>query len=421
MDRKKVARLVFVVSVFFLFLECRPVYAGPLTLKQAETAALSQSPEIKSLHATKQALEYSSIAAGQLSDPKLMLGSINVPVDTFDFSQEPMTQIQVGLIQNFPRGRSLHYRALEKKHSSVAQAHKQEVMRLHVLQGVRLSWLHLYYWIHAKQIIIKQKKIFRHLVKVTEMMLANNKAQQKDVIRAQLELTELDNRVIEIDQQIDTTRAALARWIGQALAYKAAPKQLPTWPTPPNLSQLHDLIQHHAELKTDEAFIAARQAGINLAKQQYKPGFGVGATYGFRQGRNLDNRKRPDFLTARISVDLPLFTRNRQDQTLKASEANFQAIKEEQMSDFRQLAEALKMDYAAWKQQQKSAWLYRAHLVPEATQYAKATKVAYQNAQTDFLTLARAYIRELNTELAGLKAAVNRDGARVNLLYLQGR
>jgi len=410
------------VGLLSSLLGWRVVYAVPLTLQQAENAALTQSPEIKSLQAKTRALGQSAIAAGQLSDPKLMLGTMNVPVDTFDFSQEPMTQIQVGIQQSFPRGRSLHYRSLQKKDLSRAESQKQQETRLQVLQGVRVSWLNLYYWLHARQIILKQKKVFRHLVKVSESMLANNKAQQKDVIRAQLELTELDNRLLDINQQIDTARATLARWVGPALAKTANPKRLPRWTSPSTLGQLHNRIKQHPILKTDEAFISAGNAGINLARQQYKPGFTVGVAYGFRQGRNVvDGRRRADFLTAQVSVDLPLFTHNRQDRTLKASEDDLIASEENQMSHYRQLREALKTQYASWQQQRKSAWLYRSHLVPEAKQYAEATMTAYQNAQTDFPTLARAYVRELNTELAGLKANVYRDIARANLLYLQGK
>ena len=395
--------------------------AMPLTLKQAEKAALSQSPEVKSLRAKSRALNQSAIAAGQLSDPKLMLGAMNVPVDTFNFSQEPMTQVQVGLMQSFPRGRSLHYKSAQKQDLSVAESHKQQVMRLRVLQGVRLSWLNLYYWIHAKRIILKQKKVFQHLVKVTESMLANNKAQQKDVIRAQLEVTELDNRLLNINQQIKTARATLGRWVGSALAKKAVPMQLPGWLSPPKLSQFQHDVHQHPILKTDAALISSGHAGIKLAEQQYKPGFTVGVAYGFRQGHNMDGQRRSDFLTAQVSMDLPLFTRNRQDRTLRASQENLLSNEENQMSDYRQLLEALKTQYAAWQQQRRSVWLYRSHLIPEAKQYAEATMTAYQNAQTDFPTLARAYVRELKTELEGLKAKVHQNIARANLLYLQGK
>jgi outer membrane protein TolC len=421
MNLRRVCRTKIALSLLILLLGVQHVYARPLTLQQAENAALSQSPEMKALQAKTDALGQSAVAAGQLSDPKLMLGAMNVPVDTFDFSQEPMTQVQVGLMQAFPRGRSLHYRLMQKKDLSVAESRKLKAMRLQVLQGVRLSWLNLYYWVHAKRVVLKQKKVFRHLVKVTESMLGNNKAQQKDVIRAQLELTELDNRLLNINQQIKTARATLGRWIGAVLAKRVTPRRLPTWSLPPKLPQFHHIIKQHPILKTDAAFISSGEAGVQLAKQQYKPGFSLGVAYGFRQGCDINGRRRPDFLTAQISMDLPLFRHNRQDRTLRASQSKLLANEKNQMSHYRQLLEVLKTQYAAWQQQRKSAWLYRSHLVPEAKQYAESTMTAYQNTQTDFPTLARAYVRELNTELDGLRTNVHREIARANLLYLQGK
>ena len=178
MGIRRASRFMFGIGLCFLLSGWQhSIYAMPFSLQRAEKVALLESPEIRALEAKTEALHQSAIAAGQLTDPKLMLATKNVPVDTFDLSQEPMTQVQVGLQQAFPRGHSLHYRSLQKHYLSVAELHKQEVMRLQVLLGVRLSWLRLYFWLHAREIIRNQKKIFQHLVKVTESMLANNKTQ----------------------------------------------------------------------------------------------------------------------------------------------------------------------------------------------------------------------------------------------------
>ena len=294
-------------------------------------------------------------------------------------------------------------------------------MQLQVLQAVRISWLNLYYWIQAKQIILNEKKVFQHLLGVSESMLANNKAQQKDVIRAQLEVTEMDDRLLMVRQQIETAGAELGRWIGPELENQANPNQLPIQPAVPNTKELLSIIERHPVLKSDEAVIYAGRANVGLARQQYKPGFNVGLVYGYRQVHNPDGSKLPDLLTAQVGMDLPIFPKNRQDRTLKASIDNLAAAQEDQISHYRQLRQALMTQLASWEQQRNSAQLYQKRLIPEAKQYAEATMIAYQNTQTDFPTLARAYVRELNTELSGLRASVNQEIARVNLLYLQGK
>jgi outer membrane protein TolC len=423
MDKNRTTQCLFrsILGVVLLGLVLSPVYAASLTLVQAEKAALMQSPELKSFHARNHAIEADAIVADQFADPKLMLGTINVPVDSFNFDQESMTQIQVGLIQIFPHGHSLHYKSLKKQFLAHSEFEKGQLSTAQILLELRVSWLNLYYWQHAKWIVFSQKRIFRHLIEVTESMLANNKAQQKDVIRAQLELTNLDDELIDINQQIATSRAQVARWIGPALAKKAQPNRLPHWSRLPNLANLQIKIKHHPELGIDEAIISANHAEMKFAQEQYKPGFTVSAMYGFRQGDNFDGSKRSDFLTAQVSVDLPLFTHNRQDKVVKASQENMLASEQDKMSHYRQLNKLLSTQYATWQQQKKRVRLYQLKLIPESKHYAQATLTAYQNTLTDFPMLARAYDRELNSELGGLKSRVGQSIAHANLLYLQGK
>ena len=396
-------------------------FANSLSLKRAEKLAIENSTEIQSFRAKNESLYQAAIAANQYPDPNLFGGTLNVPVDTFKFNQEPMTQIQIGVGQYIPRGKSLHFSSQEKSCLAKAEIFKLQSMRLDILQKVRLSWLHLFYWQQARKIVLKEKKIFNELLEVAKSMLANNKAQQKDVIRAQLELTELENRLIQIDEQIQTARFQLARWISESYALKAQTSEQPRWPSLPAKQRLLNAVKQHPELKTDSATISAFQAKVRLALEQYKPGFNVNVGYGFRQGRGIDGRKWPDFLTATVNMDLPVFTHNRQDRSLKTSQDNLLASEKDRMSHYRNLKEYLNIQYNIWQQQQKSAHLFIASLIPEANQYAKATMTSYQNVQTDFPTLARAYIRQLNTELEGLKAKTDRDAAHINLLYLQGK
>lgn len=421
MDKWCLVQRIFWVTLALVVVSFYPSCAVALSLSQAEQAALSQSPELKSMHAKSRALKQAAVADGQFSDPKLMLGAMNVPVNTFSFNQEAMTQVQLGLQQSFPRGHSLRYKSRQTNALSRSEHEKSHATNSQILRSVRMSWLNLYYWVHAKQIVYGQKKIFRHLVKVTESMLANNQAQQKDVIRAQLELTDLDNKIIEINQQIDTVRGQLARWIGPSLARQAKPKRLPKWKKPPSHMSMQDIIKKHPELRADQAMVAASLNGMKWAEQQYIPGFTVGVAYGFRQGSDSNGTGRPDFLTAVVNMDLPIFPHNRQSRTLKSSEETLIASEQNLNSRYRQLREILTSQYAAWKEQRNSASLYRRKLIPEAKQYAEATMTSYQNTQTDFPTLARAYIRELSSELGGLKASVNRDIARANLFYLEGK
>ena len=85
-----------------------------LDLAEAERLALAQDPLIGRFHSLAEANREQAVAEGQLPDPKLRLGALNFPTDSFNRSQEPMTQLLVGLSQAFPRGDTL---ALKRRQS----------------------------------------------------------------------------------------------------------------------------------------------------------------------------------------------------------------------------------------------------------------------------------------------------------------
>ncbi len=47
-----------------------------------------------------------AIAEGQLMDPRLRVGAVNVPVNNFSFTDEDMTMVEVGVSQEFPAGQT---------------------------------------------------------------------------------------------------------------------------------------------------------------------------------------------------------------------------------------------------------------------------------------------------------------------------
>ena len=80
----------------------------------------------------------------------------------------------------------------------------------------------------------------------------------------------------------------------------------------------------------------------------------------------------------------------------------------------------LAADYADWQRLGERAALYEAKLLREATANADASLHAYQSGVTEFTTLMRARITELDVRLDELRIRVDRARAQANLLYLAG-
>tara|TARA_R110000868_G_C10928252_1_gene766143 strand:+ start:36 stop:851 length:816 start_codon:yes stop_codon:yes gene_type:complete len=261
---------------------------------------------------------------------------------------------------------------------------------------------------------------FKHLVKVSESIYSSGKTNQHDVFQAQLELSKLESQKIYINEQIDITRALLAEWVGNNIASKLSPTSLPKWKKNFNPNILENKIISHPKIRQDIMLVNAKQKNVNLAEQDYKPGWNLGAYYSIRQGDfSMTNKKKTDFAGIQVSFDLPLFTKNKQDKVLSAKLKELNSAKDMQRVDYKKLQTDILHFFAIYQKLQEQDKFYQTRLLPEVNQFAKATLIAYKNNKTDFLTVARAHVADLNMMLEGLKIKVDFKKAIAALLYLE--
>ena len=177
-----------------------------MTLRQVEQAALQNDPVVAADLARSAALREAAVAEGQLPDPKLKLGLFNLPLDTFDIKQEPTTQLRFGINQAFPRGDTLQYRQRRIERQADVQQARAEDQKRKLLQAVREYFLDLYFQSRAGEIIQASRGFFVQLVEITQAQFASGPANQQDVLRAQLELSRLDDRATRIRNREEVDR-----------------------------------------------------------------------------------------------------------------------------------------------------------------------------------------------------------------------
>ena len=193
--------------------------ASGLSLEVAEELALVSDPGVQVLEANQLALKEMSVAARQLPDPLLKMGLVSLPTDTFKFGQEAMTQVQVGLVQKFPRGksRSLHSEQIGLKSQGLDDMARDQELR--ILLAVREQFLEVSKQRHLASINAEAISAFSVVADVTEDYYATGRVHQKDVLQAVVELAKVEDRATRIAQDEEQARARLAMWIGDA-AYR---------------------------------------------------------------------------------------------------------------------------------------------------------------------------------------------------------
>ena len=406
--------LMMLVSLF-----AAPVMADELSLAEAEGIALQSDPMLNLIDANAQALDEAAIADGQLPDPKLKFSLFNFPTDTFSRTQEPITQLRFGLQQTIPRGDTLSLKSkrTSSKASSVRAKNDDEELKLR--RDVRKYWFETWYWIKAEQIVKKDIDLFKQLVDITESQYAAGKQNQQDVLRAELEMGLLDDRLTHIQQQQEASRAELSKWIGSE-SLRTLPVELPVLSDIPTRAKIESALATHPALKIFRSKIDMNRHSVAIAREAYKPAWTLGVDYGVRGGNNPDGSARSDFLAATVVLDLPIFTDKRQDRRLASAQRRASAAQLELDDKYRAMQSRLARDHVTWTRLSQRLDRYRDKLVGQAESNSEASLLAYQNDATDFSTLMRAKITELNTHLKALRIHTDYAKAHARLLYLAG-
>jgi len=413
---KQTLRVVMLIS-----LQMIAVYASAelLSLDKAEQLALARDAVLKMQRFKTQAYIEQSIAADTLPDPRISLDLVNFPTDTFALDQEPVTQRRISIQQRFPRGDTLKInsqRAIALSAMSVAS----RIQRTAVIKmDVRINFLELLYWQRAEEIVKKSKRLFGKLVKITQSQYASGVQQQQDVIRASLELDMLDDRLDSVRAKQQQTQAKLIKLIG-ADAAAELDTRLPELSKFKFSTDLNTLMSQHPMIQMEDAMVSNHQYAIDLARQSYKPEWSIKVSYGFRDGTNPDGSNRADFATAMLSFDLPLFTKDKQDRQVAASQLNYQASLDEREEGIRKLSSKYDQTYASWSSQKSRLSRYKKAIVPQSKENAKAALYAYQSRRGNFTSLMRAQITELEISLKHIRLQISFLQSQAKLIYLAG-
>jgi len=349
----------------------------------------------------------------------LRLGLNNYPIQSGDFTTEGMTSAGVGIRQNFPAGktRSIGTRQYELFASEVNK--NAEARGRNVLTAARSAWLDTHFWGQAHDLVNESRPFFDDLATITRSLYAVGRKSQQDVLRAELELSRIDDRLIEIERQQARARASLGEWIGRD-ANRPLAEKMPGWDNPPPLADLTRNLPDHPTLMAADAQIAARDAGVELADERSKPQWALDMAYSYRDGSLPNGDPRSDFISVGVSVGLPFFRKKSVDSTLSAALQERSAAESTRTRIERELQSRLEAEYSHWHDLSRRLALYEERILGQARDHAQASMLAYQSDSGDFADVMRGYIDDLNTRIEYIRLQVDRAQSYAVLANLGG-
>ncbi|MBI3779447.1 MAG: TolC family protein [candidate division NC10 bacterium] len=375
------------------------------SLNQLIEEALRSNPEILAAHKGVGAAQARIAQASALDDPELDFESWSIPFSQPTNVNQANTHM-VNLRQRVPFPGKLRLRGEIASQEAKMAAAQSRAKEREVIALVKKSYYDLFMADRSLQILTDQLEIMKQILRTAEIRYAVGKAPQPDVLKAQVEQSELLNKLIVARQERATAEARLNMLLNRSIAA--------AWPSPPDfvppqrdferemLSQL--ALQSRAELQEAGAGIAQAEGSRDLAvRNQRTPDFTLGLGYWF-----VPQGKFEHTYSAMVTLTIPFFwTKVKHDKEVEEAgakiakqEATYQAIRN--MTLF-EVKDALAKLEAA----QRTVALYSGGLIPQSEQSFKAATAAYETGKIDFLSLLEAQRSLRDTKLGYYRAAVN--------------
>lgn len=386
----------------------------PLTLPEAVTIALgANDPSVALFEQEALALEDRAIADSQLPDPTVRAQIANFPFSSFDYNREAMTQLKFGISQKLPKGQTLSLTRDKRNAQAQAARARKKLRERQIVLDARQAWLELYYWREARELTVESQQKVGELGGVAEAVYASGRSSLQDVLRVELETSALGTKLIDIDRNQDIARANLERLLGRFEASREIASKFPILPNVLAEGQIRDALSTHPSIKIFEANIETKSRDVDIASEQYKPGFTFDAQYGLRDSRS-------DFGSVGVSVSLPLFSKKNKDYALSAEKRLRASQTLRRDTQVLELERSLRREWAQYTRLGERIALYEKDVLIRARETRDAAMIAYGNKLADFSELVRAELAVLDIELTLARLRIDRVQAQANLLYLNG-
>ena len=386
--------------------------AEPMTFEQALVRAQAGAPSLQAKRLGVDAAKSSSVAAGELPDPKLAIGIDNFPISgpsAGKFGPDEMTMARVGLEQDMPNGSKRSARQEQAKADiQIAQAQVRGTAR-EVRLGAGLAWIDLYYARRALSVIDEAQKRLSPLLDTAPSGVASGRVRPGEAVEPELWRAQLADRRSELQAEAVRAKAQLVRWTGDTEADILGP------PLSNDIDSnaLRADLDLHPILGLANADNARADAQVSAARAEARPDWGWDVAYQRRDSR------WGDMVSAGVKISLPLFAARRQDPVIAARVIDANRARVEREASLRELVAQFEGDLADHVMHHEQWTRSVETLVPLAQRRADFETSSYGAGSAILSDVLKAFTDLADAKLIALQreTVLSRDTVRLNLTY----
>ncbi len=407
----------WILRIFIFLLIITGRIQAQESLDQLIEEALQANPDINRVKNELNAQQFNIGPAGSLPDPEITFGLNNLPTDTYSFNQEPMTQKTIGLMQMIPFWGKLNMKQDMAEIDALIGAERYDESKLQIIRLVKNTYYDLYYIAKAIGITDENRQLLENVIKVTAIKYQSGTGIQRDLLQSQLEQLKLDETLEILKQQESALKARLNILLDRAPDQPIEnPQTLITGRFDKSLDQIMELsIQNNPMLKIKDMNTEKTSVAEKLKRREYWPDISLAAMYGQRENR-------PDFLSATVSLSIPIYARRKQSQKVQEAAALNESAKFDYKDTKNDLLYRIKVMYDDSQKNHRLLTLYETQMIPQSRQAYESAISAYTNDRIDYTSMIDNLMTVYKYQLAreNVLSAYNKNIADLEFLAGEG-
>ncbi len=392
-------------------LPTEPSLAGPQDVDFFVQLALERNPEILAAQRAVEAQAERIPQVTALDDPLL--------ADTFQPFENHSVQTAAGrgpntltLNQKLPWLAKLRVRGEVAEQETRIALTRLAQAQLKVIEDVKLAYYELAYTQGAIEIVERDQDLLVNLLRFAEARYRTGTTSQQDVLRAQVALEQLHNRLITLDRSLGIAQADLAKVLRTSPdADLKAITEIEVPKVPQQIDALYDAaVRCRPELEERLVAIVRSERKRELARLNYYPDFNVGLGW---QAITGDDAISPvtngnDNLSFMVGVSLPIWrdkleagVREAESRTVESAR-RYDASRDDTMRLIRRYivqAESLEQQIR----------LFRDSIIPKSEQTLRVSTADYRVNKLDFQQILDNWsdLLEFHLQVVRLEASLN--------------
>ena len=386
----------------------------PLSLAETIQLATQNQPLLQSLDDAAASSRQAAIAEGQLPDPKVKFGLINLPATTSDalrYDRDDQTMVNVGISQDVIPLKKREV-AVNRMLAEADQFHTEQIATARTIErDVALAWLDVFEAQRKSELYQRMIDNMTSERKVQAASLSSGNAKTSDVLRMDTQISTTNEKLIFAKRDERKARAALARWIGKA-ASRSMSAELPIMTNDLSHDAAQAEIEKHPLLQNALQSEKVAQYYVDSAQANLERNWGWEVGYGKRFAG------RSDMLSFQVSMDLQLDRSNRQDRRTSEKLVLVEKARKQTEDRRRELSSELESAMADAEAAEARENEHLSKLIPNAAAKLSIAQAAYQTGKQPLSDVWQARRDVIDIELDHWTILTDRQRAAVKIGYL---